>query len=113
MKSETETEAHLRMQRDNLREERKILIALISKIFPSVLYYHTSDEGGNDHGRSTDGIVCYVSLPTGQVSFHVGEDKRSSWFEHLTMATITPWDRHGTDEKWRRVVEFIDMEEAP
>jgi hypothetical protein len=104
----TEMEAHLRGQRDNLFSERNILVAVLSKIFPSILAYHAADEDGDDGNNSYDGFVCYIEMPTGQVSFHVGEDSRSSWFEHLKVANIPVWDRHTSDEKWARVVEFLD-----
>ena len=105
----TELEAHLRLQRDNLFNERNILVAMLAKIYPSVLAYHSADERGNDGGQSYDGFVCYVELPTGQISFHIGEDSRSSWFEHVQISNIPVWDRHDTDTKWDRVVKFLDQ----
>jgi hypothetical protein len=104
----TEMEAHLRRQRDNLFAERNILVAVLSKIFPSVIAYHTADEQGDDGGNSTNEYVVYLALPAGQVSFHVGADARNSWFEHLTMANIPVWDGHSTETKWDRVVEYLN-----
>ena len=106
----TEMEAMLRQQRDNLRAERNILVATLSKVFPSMLAYHSADENGDDGGNSYDGYVCYIQLPTGQVSFHVGSEGRANWFEHLRVSNIPLWDRHTDDEKWDRIVRFIDGE---
>jgi hypothetical protein len=111
-KAMTDIEAHLRMQRDNLFAERNILVAMLSKIYPSVIAYRMADENGDDGGHSLDGYVVYIQLPTGQVSFHVGEDSRSSWFEHLMLSQVPVWDRHNSDEKWQRITEFLDMEVA-
>jgi hypothetical protein len=107
----TDMEDHLLMQRDNLRNERNILVAMLAKIFPSVLGYHSADENGNDGGNAYDGFVCYIELPTGQISFHIGPDSRSSWFEHVQISNIPVWDKHNTDEKWDRVVKFLDAKE--
>ena len=106
----TEMEAMLRQQRDNLRAERNIMVAMISKMFPSVLAYHSPDDQGNDGANSYDGFVCYIKLPTGQVSFHVGTEARTQWFEHLMLSNVPVWDRHDDDTKWQRIVEFIDSE---
>lgn len=97
------------MQRDNLFIERNILAAMLSKLYPSVLAFHSADENGDDGANAYDGYVVYIQLPTGQVSFHVGPDCRDSWFEHLLMSNIPVWDGHTTDTKWERVVAFLDM----
>jgi hypothetical protein len=108
--SVTEMEAHLRMKHDNLFAERNILVAVLSKIFPSVIAYHSPDEQGDDGGNLTSEYVVYLRLPTGQVSFHVGADARQSWFEHLQLATVPVWDGHTTDMKWDRVVAYLNTE---
>ena len=106
----TEMEAFLRTQRDNLKQEQIIIVSLLSTLFPSVIAYRTADEGGDDGGRSYNGYVVYMDLPTGQVSFHVGEDSRGSWFEHLKLANIPVWDGHTKETKWERIVALINKE---
>lgn len=108
----TEMEAMLRMQRDNLRSERNIMVAMLAKVYPSTLAYHTADENGDDGGDSCDGYVCYVLLPTGQISFHIGTESRSTWFEHVQLSNIPVWDGHDTELKWKRIVDFIDKKET-
>lgn len=108
----TEMEQMLRQQRDNLRAERNILVGLLAKTYPAVLAYHSPDDGGNDGSNSYDGYVCYLKLPTGQISFHVGTNARSTWFDHLQLSNIPVWDGHDDDEKWRRVVSFLDSEDT-
>jgi hypothetical protein len=103
-------EAYLGTQVDNLKQERIILVSLLSTLFPSVIGFHTADEGGDDGEYSGRGYVVYLDLPTGQVSFHVGEDCRSTWFEHLQLANIPVWDGHDTDAKWSRIAKLIDGE---
>jgi hypothetical protein len=106
----TEMEAHLRDQRDNLFAERNIVVAMLSKVFPSVLAYHSADENGDDGANGYDGYVVYILLPTGQISFHIGSDVRSSWFEHLQVSNIPVWDHHDSDTKWERVVAYLNGE---
>jgi hypothetical protein len=88
--------------------ERVILIAMLTKAFPSMIAYRSPDETGMDDGRDNYGWVVYIQLPTGQVSFHVGPDTRATWFDHLIVAPVNPWDRHTQDTKMKRIVEYID-----
>lgn len=99
----TEVEELLRSQRDNTSIENRNLVAVLSRVFPSVIAHHTPDESGVDNDW---GYVVYMQLPTGQVSFHVGEDR--SWFSHLIIANISPWDGHSSEEKWIRIAKFVD-----
>lgn len=38
--------------------------------------------------------VFYIELPTGQISWHMPQHPE-------------PWDQHSTDEKFRRITEFL------
>lgn len=41
--------------------------------------------------------VVFIELPTGQVSWHVPQH-------------TTPWDGHSTEEKYRRLRQFVESE---
>jgi hypothetical protein len=99
----TEMERSLRTQRENLRAERIILIACLSKEFPAILAHHTPDESGADYDW---GWVVYIELPSGQVSFHIGESR--GWFDHLAVANIPVWDGHNSEQKWGRVTAYLN-----
>lgn len=99
----SEMEERLRTQRENLKRERVILLAVLSKLFPSMLAHHSPDESGSDYDW---GYVVYIQLPTGQVSFHIGESRQ--WFEHVKLSNIPVWDGHDSDVKWQRVVDFLN-----
>lgn len=108
----TEMEKKLKTQRDNLRAERAILISLLTKAFPSLRAYHTPDESGDDFGNGYSGWVVYLKIPTGQISFHVGDDTSGGWFDHVMIGGMSPWDGHCSDEKWTRISEFIESREG-
>ena len=89
---------------NNARCEIRNLVALLASIFPSVMSYHSPDESGEDHDW---GWVVYLKLPSGQVSFHIGED-RTTWFKNVQVANITPWDGHNRFDKWERISQYIE-----
>ena len=91
---------------ENLNAERRLVLAVLSKLLPSVVSYRTPSEDGEDYEFD---YMVYMRLPTGkQVSFGIGSAAREAWFSHLPIANITPWDGHGTEEKWNRIVAYID-----
>jgi hypothetical protein len=91
----------------NLEAERLILISMLTRCFPSLIRSHDPDESGVD---TSFGWVIFIALPTGQVSFHVPEESRKSWFSHVGVARLPVWDKHDAEEKWHRVTEFIKMD---
>ena len=94
----------LKEQLDAVYEERDRLAAALSKLFPS----HLADATDAVPGYST---VLIVSLPTGQVSWHIADDELS-WFAHLTRGDNT-WDGHDTQEKYRRLAALPDRSGDP
>jgi hypothetical protein len=58
--------------------ERNMLVCALSKIYPSLLGRHPSDQEWDDDWR----WIVYVNLPTGQVSWHI-HDSELSLFDHL------------------------------
>lgn len=88
---------------NNLIMERAIIISLLTYFVPAVLSPRVTDESGWDRG---EGWVVYLSLPTGQVSWHIRDDHKS-WFDHLKVVNINPWDGHDTEEKWNRICSII------
>ena len=93
---------------ENTKREKDILVAILAKEFPSVLAPHTSDESGWDRGW---GWVCYLKLPTGQVSWHI-DDTSKAWFSHLSISNVPVWDGHDSTEKMKRIVAFLERKEA-
>ncbi len=81
--------------KDAAYHERDLLVALVSKLFPSHLARHEGE--WEDDWRN---IVC-VHLPTGQATWHI-HDSELSDFAHLGLCA-GHWDGHTTDEKYERV----------
>jgi len=101
----TELEEALRTKMNNLELENMILVSMLTVIFPSVMAHQEASEDGSDNYW---GWVTYLDIPTGQISFQIGEDSHCTWFEHLKKVA-SPWDKHDPEEKWKRIAAFIDM----
>lgn len=95
----------LRNTYSNMVGERRLMVALLSVMFPSVISRWVPDESGMD--QSFDEWVVHIKLPTGQVSFRVG-DERTPFFSHLLISNVPVYDGHSSDDKWRRIVAYID-----
>lgn len=85
-------------KRNAVYKERDSLVAALSKVFPAYLARH--DENDKDWEKDWMWIV-YISLPTGQVSWHI-HDSELSMFSHLKQGENN-WDGHTTEEKYRRL----------
>jgi len=85
-------------EQDSVYQERDMLVAALSKIFPSHLCMHPeTDVSWELEWRY---IVC-VHLPTGQATWHIHE-RELPWFSHLPMLA-NHWDGHTTEEKYARL----------
>ena len=81
--------------------ERDMLVALISKVFPSYLTKH--DPNYEDWDREWMNI-CVIDMPTGQCSWHT-KDNELPLFSHLKYKENN-WDGHTTIEKYIRLVNY-------
>jgi hypothetical protein len=79
-------------------QERNLLVAALSKLFPAYLGRHIGDEDWDDDWRN----IVFISLPTGQVSWHI-HDSELGLFEHLKGIIGPGWDGHSTEEKYARL----------
>lgn len=87
--------------KDQAYAERDMLVAALSKVYPSHLLRHPdSDTSWEDDWRN---IIC-VHLPTGQATWHV-HDTEWHLFMHLTPDGVPcdGWDGHTTPEKYERL----------
>lgn len=87
----------MRKRKDAAYLERNQLVALLSKVFPSVRS-KTAIEGWSDDWHQ----VVYISLPNGQASWHF-HDSQQYLFKHLPFIKDYSWDGHTTEEKYERV----------
>ena len=90
----------LTTQKNQAYNERNILVAGLSKIFPAFLSWHyPEDEDWDPEWK----WIVYITLPTGQVSWHIHETELSmfSHLEHRRRGNY--WDGHTTQEKYERV----------
>lgn len=79
---------------DTIYRERSHLVAHLAAIYPSSLTIDPAEP---------DWPVVLVSLPTGQVSWHVAPEDMDL-FGHVHMGSAM-WDGHDTAEKYRRLDE--------
>lgn len=78
-----------------LYRERAHLLANLAAHYPSHLQYQADP-------FNPDWPVLYISLPTGQASWHVSPDD-TDLFTHVRTDTLESWDGHTTDEKYERL----------
>ena len=93
------------LERDTAYTERARLVSHLASLYPSVLVLS---------GDETGWPLVYLSLPTGQASWHVNPDDLSL-FDHVARGTVV-WDGHTTEEKYRRLTEangFLRPPELP
>jgi hypothetical protein len=89
--------AGLTKTKDGAYHERNMLVAALSKVFPSSLEKHIGDDW--DPGW---GWVVFIDLPTSQVSWHI-HDSELPLFDHLPRLQGRTWDGHTTEEKYARL----------
>lgn len=78
--------------------ERDMLVAALSKCFPSYLARHSDeDKSWEDDWR----WIVYIDLPTGQASWHIHDSEREL-FNHLDVRE-NRWDGHNTERKYQRL----------
>lgn len=78
---------------DEVYSERQRLVAHLTGIYPSIMV-----EDGSDWP------VLYISIPTGQISWHIGPTD-IHMFKHVPRGEMK-WDGHDTEEKYRRLDEY-------
>ncbi len=94
-------------EKDGAYRERNALVAALSKLFPAWLERHPhEDTEWEDDWR----WIVFISLPTGQVSWHIHDSELSS-FRHLWARREGSWDGHTTEEKYRRLAALEGGEE--
>jgi hypothetical protein len=97
----------MRERKDGAYYERNCVVAALSKVFPAVMAT-TEIEGWDPEWR----WCVYITLPTGQVSWHVHED-HTDLFAHLEVELESPWDGHDTPEKYRRLAALSSLSPEP
>ena len=81
---------------DVLYRERHHLIAHVAALYPSVMVL-------NADPAEPDWPVLYITLPTGQVSWHIAPADMDL-FRHVPVGAAR-WDGHDVTEKYRRLDE--------
>lgn len=88
----------LAAEKETAYRERNLLVAFMSKVFPSHLARHDdADETWDDEWRN----IVYIQLPTGQVSWHIHDEELPN-FAHLEVRE-NDWDGHTSEEKYARL----------
>ncbi|WP_055563643.1 hypothetical protein [Streptomyces atriruber] len=89
---------------DGVYRERARLVALLAALYPSTLVLGADPE-------EPDWAVLFITLPTGQASWHIAADDLSL-FHHVDLDDAnTPgapeWDGHSTAEKYERIAAHV------
>ena len=83
-----------REQQSSVYRERAHLVAALAKLFPSCAKPDSENDGW---------AIVYITLPTGQVSWHIAPDDLELFTHTLARTTHIEWDGHDTEEKYRRL----------
>lgn len=83
---------------DDIYRERAHLIAHLTVLYPSVLVHDADPD-------APGWPVLYVTLPTGQVSWHIAPGDLD--LLHHVPAGQATWDGHDTTEKYRRLDQNV------
>ena len=79
--------------RNDVYRERAHLVAHLAALYPSHL---------QPDPAAPDWPVLYVSLPTGQATWHISENDLDL-FTHVRTDMYEAWDGHTTQEKYERL----------
>lgn len=106
----------LQEEKNQAYKERNLLVAFLSKIFPSHLSRHeANDISWDDEWRW---IVC-VHAPSAQMTWHIHDSEYPN-FVHLAHSSVVDidneknvffandWDGHTTEEKYERLKQLGD-----
>lgn len=93
-----------RQERDGRCHERNMLVAALSKAYPSHLA--RTPDSDTRYGPAWRTIVC-VHLPAGQVTWHI-HDCEKPLFAHLAYDTpgCAGYDGHSTEAKYYRLASL-------
>lgn len=80
--------------------ERNMLVAALSRLYPSYLMQHPDDPVWD---RDWRWIVC-IEAPVGQLTWHL-HDSHLPMFNHLP-EKANNWDGHSTEEKYARLAKL-------
>lgn len=87
---------------DAVYRERAALVAHLASMLPAVLV-HGAD------ASEPEWPVCFVRLPTGQVSWHIAPADLDLFDHvpavHASSPAAPKWDGHSTDEKYQRLAK--------
>lgn len=88
----------LRLSRDRGYRERNMIVAALSRLYPSYLAKHPDSDESWERDWMT---IVFVETPEGQLSWHM-HDSDVPLFAHLQW-DANRWDGHSTDEKYARL----------
>lgn len=81
--------------------ERNQLVCYLSKIFPSWIERHPSeDTEWEDDWRN----IIFIQFPEGLFSWHI-HDFETDYFKHLSFREDNSWDGSTTEEKYERLMK--------
>lgn len=89
----------LTAQKDAAYSERNMVVAALSKLFPSSLERHPEGEDWEEDWR----WIVFIDLPTGQATWHIHDDELGR-FDHLGRHAGRKWDGHTTHQKYERLL---------
>lgn len=91
--------AELESQKNQAYSERNLLVAALSKVFPSSLERHSEEDSEWENDWRW---IVFIDLPSGQASWHI-HDSEYELFSHLPVKAGRVWDGHSTEEKYARL----------
>lgn len=87
----------LKRNKDQAYSERNKLVAFLTRLFPSTRC-KTAIAGWDPEWHG----CVFIQTPEGQMSWHY-HDSEAALFAHVPETVWCDWDRHTTEEKYRRL----------
>ena len=86
---------------DDTYRERNIMVAALSRVYPSHFSKHDRKEKSYDDDYKW--IVC-VHTPLGTATWHIQKCEKKLLFDHLKLKLKCKWDGHSTEIKYNRIL---------
>lgn len=99
----------MREHRERAYHERNLLVAALSRIWPSHLM--PLRPGKDDSENTWRWVVC-IHSPEGMLNWHLPNAEIDVYFSHLERIGDNHWDQHTQDIKWERLEKLAALPPA-
>jgi hypothetical protein len=98
--------ARMREHRQRAYHERNLLVAVLSRLWPSHLMPVRPGRDVRGQMNTWNWVVC-IHSPEGLLNWHLPNEEVDVYFSHLTKLGDNHWDKHTQDVKWERLEQLV------